>query len=110
VSFPEPLLECSATLAETLRGINGEENGRVSQRIWEGSHGEQPSADAIASLVPLLEPIYKRPQGEMLQALCDSLLPFFSNPHPSQGRISELFSDLLTRKGVSVQRCLTLLC
>lgn len=108
MSLPEPLVECSATLAETLRGVNGEDDERGSRSIWESS-GEQPGADAVASLVPLLKPIYKRPQGEMLQALCDSLLPFFISAHPSQGKVSELFSDLLTRKGVSVGLSLTLL-
>jgi hypothetical protein len=123
VSFPEPLIECSTSLAETLRDIGSriEEQDKPASRfsiglkrpqtseIWRGSHDPKP--DAVASLIPLLEPVYKRPQGEMLQGLCGSLVPFFiSGPRTSHGEVSEIFSELLTRKGVSVLGYLTLLC
>jgi hypothetical protein len=110
MSFPEPLLECSASLAEGLRNIGARAGDREQTRpslgspaVWNDAP-QQTGPDVVASLVPLLEPVYKRPQGEMLQALCDSLVLFFRiGPPASQGRISEIFSELLTRKGVSVR-------
>jgi hypothetical protein len=120
MSFPEPLIECPASLAESLRGIGSntciiEENelGRAfsssSTAVW-GDPREKTDSDEVASLVPLLEIIYKRPQCEMLQTLCDSLVPFFRiGPHTSKGRLSEIFSELLTRKGVSARHSMTLL-
>jgi hypothetical protein len=69
-----------------------------SPDVWAGSSDQ---GDAMA-LVPLVEPLYKRPQGDMLRALCDSLVPVFrEKSQVSPELISEIFSDLLTRKGVS---------
>ena len=120
VSFPEPLIEWSASLAETLRGISS--TTRINEQDQPISPLESPSSPVsdtarshtgphvVVSLVPLLEPVYKRPQGEMLQALCDSLVPFFRiGPRDFHGRVSEIFSELLTRRGVSIRHSLTLL-
>jgi hypothetical protein len=114
MSFPEPLSECSASLAEGLQNIGARASEREhtqpslgSPAVWNDAP-QQMGSDAVASLVPLLEPVYKRPQGEMLQALCDSLV-LLIGPPTSQGRISEIFSELLTRKGVSVRHYLALL-
>jgi hypothetical protein len=77
-----------------------------STSIWTGA----PKPESVEEpLVSLLEPIYKRPQGEMLHALCKSFAPFFAGPYMSQGKVCEIFSELLTRNGVSVRCPMTLL-
>ena len=113
-------MECSASLAETLQGISPSARVREqyqpvsllsspSSPVWNPAR-RQTTPDAVASLMPLLEPVYKRPRGEMLQALCDSLVPFFSTgPRAFEERISEFFSEVLTRRGVSPRHPLTLL-
>jgi hypothetical protein len=71
-----------------------------SSSLWRSSRDLKPNV--VVSLVPLLEPIHQRPQSEMLRALCNSLFPFFlGGLDTSQERVSEIFSELLTRKGVS---------
>lgn len=96
-SFPEPLMNCSDALAENLRRLDPEAGGRPDA-IWAGPRNQD---DAMA-LVPLVEPLYERPQGEMLRALCDSLVPVFrAGSQIPRELISEIFSELLTRKGVS---------
>lgn len=56
--------------------------------------------DKVAALVPLLERIYQRPQGEMLHALYDSLVPCFATcPNASQEKLIVIFSAILTRQG-----------
>jgi len=104
-------MNCSDTLAESLRRLDPEAGGHPDA-IWAGPRNQD---DAIA-LVPLVEPIYERPQGEMLRALCDSLVPVFrTGSQIPRELISEIFSELLTRKGVSTiysptfQRYMTLL-
>ena len=102
MSFPEPLISCHIIL------FTGDES-LSSWPIW-GNTRKRTRPDIVASLVPLLEPVYKLPQGEMLHALCDSLVPCFGTGHPvGQTWISELFSELLTRNGVSVRHFLALL-
>jgi hypothetical protein len=65
-------MNCSDALAESLRLLDPGAGSRLDT-IWTGPRNQD---DAIA-LVPLVEPLYKRPQGEMLRALCDSLVPVF---------------------------------
>jgi len=90
-------MNCSDALADSLRLLDPEAGGH-SDAIWAGPRNQN---DAIV-LVPLVEPLYKRPQGEMLHALCDSLVPVFrAGSQIPRVLISEIFSELLTRKGVS---------
>jgi len=93
-SFLEPLVNDSD---ESLRLLDPEAGGRPDT-IWAGPRNQD---DAVA-LAPLVEPLYKRPQGEMLRALCDSLVPVYrAGSQIPRELISKIFSELLTRKGVS---------
>lgn len=66
--------------------------------IWRRPGGQD---DAMA-LIPLVEPLHNRPQGEMVRALCNSLIPVFRGKSKIRYEpISEVFSGLLTRNGVS---------
>ncbi len=91
-------MNCSDVLADRLRLLDPEA-GRSPDTIWAGPPNQN---DAVA-LVPLVEPLHNRPQGQMLRALCDSLMPVF-RPGSQVPRelIGEVFSEMLTRKGVSL--------
>lgn len=90
-------MNCPDALAENLRFLDPEAGGHL-EAIWTGPRNQD---DAIA-LVPLVGPLHERPQGEMLRALCDSLVPVFrAGSQIPPELISEIFSELLTRKGVS---------
>ena len=89
-------MNCSDDFAKNLSRWNPDAGGYPD--VW-AKLSDQGNAMA---LVPLVEPLYKRPQGDMLRALCDSLVPVFKeNSQVSPELISKIFSDLLTRKGVS---------
>ena len=104
MSLPEPLIEyVAADLHIPPFNTTPRPRAIIPRRM--NQHG-----DEVAALVPLLERIYQRPQGEMLHALCDSLVPFFATcPRSSQEKLSVIFSALLTRQGVSVWHSLSLL-
>ena len=88
---------CSDALAERLRLLDPE-IGRRPDALWGGP----PSQNDAIALVPLVEPLHKRPQGEMLRALCDSLMPVYrTGSQIPRELINEVFSEMLTRKGVS---------
>lgn len=93
-SFPEPLIACSEVSAGNLE-------------LWNPDTGHLPNdtqdvPSTLGDVAALVSPIHNSPQGEMLRALCDSLIPVFRDkPQMTQDLISDLFSDLLTRKGVS---------
>lgn len=96
-SFPEPLIDCSEVPAKDLRLWNPD-TGHRPDDTWAGLDNQE-DAEVLAPSVP---PLYNRPQGEMLRALCDSLIPVFrEKPQMTQDLVSENLSDLLTRKGVS---------
>lgn len=98
MSFPEPLIECAACSPAHAPFSNTTPRLRAITPGWTNSHD-----DGVAALVPFLERVYQRPQGEMLHALCDSLAPFIATcPPSSQEKLSVIFSALLTRQGVSV--------
>jgi len=85
-------MDCTEVPAGSLRHLNSH-----AHTIW-GGPGRQD--DAMA-LIPLVEPLHNRPQGEMVRALCDSLIPVFRERSQTRHElISEVFSDLLTRNGV----------
>ena len=96
-SFPEPLIDCSGVPAGSLKIWQADTGGRSS------TTGASPSnQDSEVSLVLLVPPLYNRPQGEMLRALCISLIPVFRGQSTDYQRLFYgIFSDLLTRKGVS---------
>ena len=93
-SLPEPLIDCSEVSAANLE-------------LWNPDTGHRPDntqdvPSNLGDVTALVSPIHNTPQGEMLRALCDSLIPVFKDkPQITQDQISDLFSDLLTRKGVS---------
>lgn len=93
-SWPEPLIDCGEVPAENLE-------------LWNPVTGHHPdnTQDGPSNpgdVMALVPPLRNRPQGEMLLALCDSLIPVFrEKAQVTQDLISEIFSDLLTRKGVS---------
>lgn len=90
-------MNCSDVLADKLR-LLGPEAGRHPDTLWAGPPNQN---DAIA-LVPLVEPLHNRPQGQMLRALCDSLTPVFRvGSQIPRELIGGVFSEMLTRKGVS---------
>ena len=90
-------MNCSDVLADRLRLLDPE-IGRRPDTLWGGP----PSQNDAVALVPLLEPLHKRPQGQMLRALCDSLMPVYrAGSQIPRDLISEVFSEMLTRKGVS---------
>ena len=84
-------------LAENLSRWNPDAGG-PPDAMWASPSDQD---DAMV-LVPLVQPLYKRPQGDILHALCGSLVPVFKEKwQVSPELISTIFSDLLTRKGVS---------
>ena len=90
-------MNCSDVLADRLRLLDPE-IGRRPDSLW----GSPSSQNDAITLVPLVEPLHKRPQGQMLRALCDSLMPAFRvGSQIPRDLISEIFSEMLTRKGVS---------
>lgn len=90
-------MNCSDALADRLRLLDPEA-GRRPDALWGGP----PNQNDAMALVPLVEPLHKRPQGEMLRALCDSLMPVFrTGSQIPRELIGEVFSEMLTRKGVS---------
>ena len=94
-------MNCSDVLADRLRLLNPEA-GHRPDTLWAGPPNQN---DAIA-LVPLVEPLHNRPQGQMLRALCDSLMPVFrAGSQIPRELIGEVFSEMLTRKGVSPLYC-----
>jgi hypothetical protein len=93
-SFPEPLIDCSEVPAGNLR-LWDSDIGSGSNTTLAGPINQ----DSATALVP---PLHNRPQGEMLRALCVSLIPVFRGESKRfQQPLCEIFSDLLTRKGVS---------
>ena len=94
MSLPEPLIGCS----EVLDG---------NPALWNLDTGHYPDntqdgPSDLDDVTALVSSIHNRPQGAMLRALCDSLIPVFRDwPQITQDLISDLFSELLTRKGVS---------
>src|SRR5258706_1727479 len=90
-------MNCSDVLADRLRLLDPEA-GRSPDTIWAGP----PNQNDPIALVPLVEPLHNRPQGQMLRALCDSLMPVFrAGSQISQELIGAVFAQMLTRKGVS---------
>jgi len=78
--------------------------------LWNSDTGQRPNnardgpinEESGMALVPLVPPLYNRPQGEMLRALCISLIPAFDRESKSAQRAyCGVFSELLTRNGVS---------
>ena len=71
------------------------DTGRRTNTSWAGP-SDPDSAIYLASFIP---PLYDGPQGEMLRALCVSLIPVSKGETESLRNIlSETFSDLLTRR------------
>ena len=96
-SFPEPLIDCSGVPTGSLKFWQADIGGRSST-----IRANPSNQDSEMSLVPLVPRLYNRPQGEMLQALCISLIPVYRGRSTDYQRlVYAIFSDLLTRKGVS---------
>ena len=87
--------------------MNCSEDPAGNLKLWNTDTVRRPNTswvgpsdlDRAIFMVPFVPPLYGRPQGEMLRALCISLIPVFKGEsNPSQSLFSETFSDLLTRR------------